>query len=631
MPALTFSGTGITDGQIVYDNNVSQSVDAFTKAAEYAIKISGSLELTGSLFLTGSLINEYTGQFKTLGIGVVAPTEPSMLHIKTTDVGGDPVALIESTAGGDDAAVRFANNTTVYNVGLFGSLNESFRIQQSDVGGGNLKNPFIISKDVVDSTLYLYNNGIGVGLGSSTPSILAPLANNSLQTIGTLTGSLVQGNIISASWDGLSPNIINIHGTSSYAVISTTGISASYTQATSIDFSLNSPKTITQDILSSNYLSTTATSSFGRAQMGVGGITLNNTPGFSPNYKTISGSSDYLQIGDLDPNSTSNGTRLEINSISGTASILSATATKGNLLVDDTILIGSNLLISGSSTPSIQAGIANNSSQAFSKLTTNTLQANSKFNFNIYNFVNKIGGSGTGTMALSVGADAIESNIGVYISQSNIPVSAFVSQSSFPVIPNNSLILTGASPPTDNTYVNINKKVGAINGYFVGIFGNPDYDVFNGVFGQQIWRLQNSFQTTVISQRTVPVLNLNPSSPGFDGTIRRIYNFKVSMIGVAGSTSTGGIITATSTWIFRPQQPIRWIQVLNSHPPGGDDTIIKVRGNTPYFSAVSFSFNLGTTSTADDSLIFNLILPASTPASDWSGKVEVDMLTNKNF
>ena len=55
MAALTFSGTGITDGQIVYDNNVSQSVDAFTKAVEYAIKISGSLEVTGSLRITGSL------------------------------------------------------------------------------------------------------------------------------------------------------------------------------------------------------------------------------------------------------------------------------------------------------------------------------------------------------------------------------------------------------------------------------------------------------------------------------------------------------------------------------------------------------------------------------------------------
>ena len=621
MAALTFSGTGITDGQIVYDNNVSQSVDAFTKAVEYAIKISGSLEVTGSLRITGSLINEYTGEFKTLGIGVVAPTEPSMLHIKTTDAGGDPVALIESTAGGDDAAVRFANNTTVYNTGIFGSLNESFRIQQSDVGGGNLKNPFIISKDVVDNTLYLYNNSIGVGLGSSTPGILSHLAGNSLQADGTLTGSLVQGNIISASWDGLSPNIINIHGTSSYAVISTTGISASYTQATSIDFSLNSPKTITQDILSSNYLSTTATSSFGRAQMGVGGITLNNTPGFSPNYETISGSSDYLQIGDLDPNSTFNRTRLEINSISGTASILSATANFGNLEVNDSMLVNSNFLISGSTTPSLQVGITNITSQAFTKLNTSTLQLSNRFDSYIYNDIFQGGMPGNGgTMALCVGADAITSNTSIYISSSIETVSQYVSQSTFPVIPNNSLILTGAPKHDDVFDVSIYKKVGYNNGYQILHPLPLSNENYNGVVSQQIWRLKQFNNLSQVAQ-TVPLLKLSSSSVGFDNVLR-VYNFKVSIAGFADGDNAG-IITATSTWIFRPTGTEKWLQV-------GSPSTVVVRGKTPYFSTVNFTFDADPVPN-NTSLFFNLILPTSTPASAWSGQVEVDMLTNVDF
>ena len=620
--AITFSGAGILDGQIIYDNNVSQSSDAFTKAVAYDITISGSLEVTGSLLLTGSLINEYTGQFKTLGIGVVAPTEPSMLHIKTIDSSGDPVALIESTAGGDDAAVRFANDQdTVYNVGLFGSLGESFRIQQDVPGGGSLLNPFIIDSGVIDYTLYLFNNSIGVGLGINTPTILGPLASNSLQSAGTLTGSLLQGNIISASWDGLNPNIVNIHGTSSYSAISITGITASYVQSTNIDFSVGT-NTITQNILSSNILSSTSTSSFGKTQMGVGGITRDNSAGFSPNYKIISGSNDYLQIGDLDPNTVDEGTRLEINSISGTASILSTTATKGDLEVDDQFTIGSNLLISGSSTPSLQVGPANAASPSFIKLNTNTLQVNNKFGSFIYNDVNKQGVGGTGTMALSVGADPIESNIGIYASQSNTQVSLYVSQSTFPVISNNFLALTGASQPASNQEVNIYKKLGHINGYSVGTFGQPDKVQYDGVFGQQMWRLKEFTNTFDAVQQSIPVLKLSSISPGFDGGVRRVYNFKVSMAG-SDNGNNYGIITFNSTWIYNISQPVKWKEV-------GTTPAAIPRGSSPYFSALTFNNTIGTTSVADDTLLFNLILPANTPISNWSGNVEVDMLTNKD-
>ena len=133
-----FQGSGIVDGQTVEANQVSQSVDAFTAQKDYDIFISGSLTVTGSVNLTGSLINEFTGEFKTLGIGTSAPTEPTMLHIKENNLSGDPIVLIEGTAGGDEARLRLKNATISYDMGVYGSQADSFQIVQDQT-----KIPFI--------------------------------------------------------------------------------------------------------------------------------------------------------------------------------------------------------------------------------------------------------------------------------------------------------------------------------------------------------------------------------------------------------------------------------------------------------------------------------------------------------
>ena len=77
--------TNIAQGLDVRAAHVTQSIDAFTGTVAYDITLSGSLNLTGSLLMTGSLIYEFSGQFKTLGLGVTAPSEPTMLHVKTSD------------------------------------------------------------------------------------------------------------------------------------------------------------------------------------------------------------------------------------------------------------------------------------------------------------------------------------------------------------------------------------------------------------------------------------------------------------------------------------------------------------------------------------------------------------------
>ena len=49
--ANTLSKQGIETGEIIEALHVSQSVDAFTGANAYNIKISGSLNVTGSLLV----------------------------------------------------------------------------------------------------------------------------------------------------------------------------------------------------------------------------------------------------------------------------------------------------------------------------------------------------------------------------------------------------------------------------------------------------------------------------------------------------------------------------------------------------------------------------------------------------
>tara|TARA_R100001460_G_scaffold30563_2_gene60328 strand:- start:1150 stop:2304 length:1155 start_codon:yes stop_codon:yes gene_type:complete len=52
--ACTLSNLGIQTGCVIQASQVSQSIDAFTKAEEYDVSLSGSLTITGSLLFSGS-------------------------------------------------------------------------------------------------------------------------------------------------------------------------------------------------------------------------------------------------------------------------------------------------------------------------------------------------------------------------------------------------------------------------------------------------------------------------------------------------------------------------------------------------------------------------------------------------
>ena len=292
MPQHQFSGTGILDGQIVEANQVSQSVDAFTGAKDYRITLTGSLELSGSLLMTGSLINEYTGQFSTLGLGVAAPTAPTMLYIKDTSAGGDPAVVIEATTGDDTARLRLKNPDVEYDMGAFGSSGDDFMVVQDATGAS--KFPFIVGKNTVSYTFYAVNDSIGVGLGSNTRIILNPLDPGSLQAAGRVSGSSMRADIISASAAGE-----NIHGTASYATYIENAQTASYVKAEDVDFYYS----ISQQINSGGKIAGLS-GSFDALQFnGEPGLAIANQGG--NDFSTIiSGSADAnfgkLFIGDVD-------------------------------------------------------------------------------------------------------------------------------------------------------------------------------------------------------------------------------------------------------------------------------------------------------------------------------------------
>ena len=153
MPQNTFLSTGILDGQPVEAFQVSQSVDAFTAQSDYRITHTGSYTLSGSFNMSGSFVNEFTGQFSTLGLGVAAPTAPIMFHVKdNASGGGDPIALLEANSGTDNARIRLSNTDVTFDLGAYGSAGDDFRIVQD--ADGTPKIPFISGKDVASYTQF---------------------------------------------------------------------------------------------------------------------------------------------------------------------------------------------------------------------------------------------------------------------------------------------------------------------------------------------------------------------------------------------------------------------------------------------------------------------------------------------
>ena len=683
MPNSQFSGTGINNGLTIEANQVSQSVDAFTGNKAYDIVISGSLELTGSLFLTGSLINEYTGQFKTLGIGVIAPTEPTMLHIKTTDGGGDPLVLIEASAGANNAQLQLQNDTTYYELGNYGDLTNTFRIRQGPAGGTITRTPFIIGSNTADYTIFLDTDSVGIGLGINTPTILSPLAAGSLQSAGTLTGSLVQGNIISASDAGV--GVVNIHGTSSYANYATTVVTASYIEATNIDFSVGT-NTITQDIYSSANITTTATSSFGRAQMGVGGISTPDSLGStgdtlkfttlltlptpspttnangvtgdlsttssgtgqgvtvrvtaaanviteakvifggtigtgyeagdtitvskvdmdndgsigtvsgdlvmtiqqsnmtSPYYEIISGSSDNLQIGNIDLNAALNGTRLEVDSGGGWVRIKSTEDFKGNLFVQDEVLAGNQVKVSGSTSPSMIVGYDSPGSSGLRAIMTSeriTFQGQPNAAY-IYNDST----NPTATLHLGTGNSSTESGL-------------YVSGSKEVTIPNGPLVLVGAAVPA---------TISDIKTYQIIGHETPD-GADPGIYTTKKHRI---IQNTTTSTTTIDLIQFIGGVSGNIPNTNATYNFKLTLLGIRENSGAQAIYMEQEwTLVYDISSIPKWSFIA---------TTPLIRRSTADQISSTLSYLI-----ASDNLTFQLT-PGSVNNCRWDGMVDVEVL-----
>ena len=388
MPQNQFSGTGIVDGQIVEANQVSQSVDAFTGAKDYRITLTGSMELSGSFFMSGSFINEYTGQFSTLGLGVAAPTAPTMLYIKDTSAGGDPAIIMEATTGNDSARIRLKNPDVEYDLGAFGSSGDDFMVIQDTTSSP--KFPFIIGKGTNSYTLYTSDDSVGIGLGQLTSVTLGPLDAGSLQAAGRVSGSSMRADIISASAAGE-----NIHGTASYATYIETAVTASYVKAENIDFYYS----ISQQVNSGGRIAA-VTGSYGYLQLDAdSGLSIGNQA--SLNYtKIISGSGG----GDLYLGSVEEGNFIKMTGIGNTIELDSGDKVylKDNVVTPGTITISGSLsgdrkLVVG---PNNTAGTINARS---SSLLVNSLEFNENSEPSL---VGNLNTSSTSRLYLSAGGGA---------------------------------------------------------------------------------------------------------------------------------------------------------------------------------------------------------------------------------
>ena len=377
-----FSNTGVADGQPVEAFQVSQSFDAFTKQKDYDITLSGSLNLTGSLLMTGSLINEFSGQFKTLGLGVTAPSEPTMLHVKTSDSSNDPLVLIESDVATGDSMIYAKNPDTEWRYGLSGANSDSFIIQESK--GGTVYIPFNIGTTTPDYTFQIFNGILGVGLGTAFTSNPSSLDPGSIQALNVISGSLVQGVTISASAAGE-----NIHGTSSFASEAVIANTSSYMQLGNIDMSGGN---VAAYSASGNFntihnIVTTATSSFSRAAIKGAGIEGND------GYLVISGSYNQLFLGNPEQ-AAGSGLRMEIDDSNAEVRINASVASgAGKLLVND-LIRSKSLIASGSSTPSLRVGpnTTQFTNASSASLFTNALQLH--YNSDVY-----VGNYSAGTSA----------------------------------------------------------------------------------------------------------------------------------------------------------------------------------------------------------------------------------------
>tara|TARA_R110000796_G_scaffold4716_8_gene18026 strand:- start:2045 stop:3889 length:1845 start_codon:yes stop_codon:yes gene_type:complete len=544
MAGSTFSGTGITDGQIIYDNNVSQSVDAFTNAVEYDITISGSLTLTGSLNLTGSLINEYNGQFKTLGIGAQALPEPTMLHIKTTTAGGDPTLLIETDSSTDDALLRIENQTARFNLGLVGSMGSppSFRIQSDVPLGGSLTNPLIISENSINYLLQTSDTSVGIGFNDfETNPILQYLPNYSLASLGFLTSSIVEGQSLHANLQNVG---INIHGTASYASVGITSLTSSYIQPQNIDFT-SPANNITQAIETTENFNTSATSSFSRASMGVGGIATDISGNPDIGNEIISGSNNFFQIGDISSNSTNlSSSIVEFNSLNPSDSFIKIKNSESISNINTTLEVElqafayNKLWTSGSANPLIvvgpPTGIQGSDNRSASIFPTH-IDLNTRFDAAIFNSAHINLSALTRKFAFHAISDSPANNC------------LEISSSTATVLPSASLTISGSYRPTNAYALTPWTIVGSESEYlrYVRLPTPSTLTTYKGTYSKKTYRIKPAST----QNNPVVIAGFNKSNlPAHNA----VYNFKVKLLGIniPAAAPNGVWIEKSATWIF---------------------------------------------------------------------------------
>lgn len=425
MPQNQFLGTGIVDGQIVEANQVSQSVDAFTGAKDYRITLTGSMELSGSLLMSGSFINEHTGQFSTLGLGVAAPTAPTMLYIKDTSAGGDPAIIMEAATGNDSARIRLKNTDIEYDLGAFGSSGDDFMVVQDTTSSP--KFPFIVGKDTVSYTLYAVDDSVGVGLGVNTKVILNPLDPGSLQALGRVSGSSMRAGIISASGVGVGTDA-NIHGTVETASFTETAQTASYVKADNIDFFYS----ISQQVNSVGEIAAISGSYSALKISDVSGLSIKNIG--QTDYSIVLSGSVAANQGKLFFGDVEGGEYLTFDQID--TQIIAETATFN---IPEKLLVEGAINLSGSGA-GIRELIVGPNGPFQTALPSSSLRPNDlAFNKNTTAYIGNYNTDSTSKLALSAGGGGSSAFTNIELSASQVVI-----------IPNNTLILRSGPQPTTN-------------------------------------------------------------------------------------------------------------------------------------------------------------------------------------
>lgn len=505
------SPAGIVTGQIVEASEITQFVNAFTGqpvgGKGYDITISGSLNLTGSLSMTGSLINEYSGQFSALGLGVTAPTAPTMLHIKDTAVGGDPIALLEANAGTDNARIRFSNSDVLYDLGAYGSSGDSFQIVQDQTGTPIF--PFIINKDTVSYTLYSAGDSVGIGLGASTSTILTPLPAGSLQAAGRVSGSSLRAGIISASDGG-----VNIHGTASYANYATSAGSVTEVNLSEV--------LMTGGGAASLYSASNAfNSAFNIVSNGgrIEGTNLRyNTAIQDTNGENIilgNIASSTLKIGDPDSGGGGNGPYIEFDT-NNDKTLFKADGTNNNSVhVKGNITASEDIIISGSAIPSLVVG-PNAAPGTINEPSASLFNNDLQFNRNQTAYISNMNSGANSKLALS--AQGGSANLALTVSGSK------------DVELETSLIINNRNPSFTPDNLRMTNKYGSTQTHARMLFEG------NG--------------STTSGNSSVPIWDWGPAT-STAGT----YAFKYSII---GANTTAGVTQQTKQCYFSAEQITFW-------------------------------------------------------------------------